>query len=407
MIGPDLWQPPQLSDLFVGRERRMLYRGDSGLPLGVPPAAPLFQSILRQGETTDMAFRTCHSRVQIFHMEEILGGDAPLWQYLDECTERSSRVNPFVSTTVSLSRALDYAGYSRNAYISIIVPVIHEFRTTDFRRSLSVGESASNQEVGLPGVIFPGEILAQVPSDVARAEEHRALRDTKSTLTWLSANGSRYLSRIDEQALHQGPACPSCKKSMPTYFLAQLGSLSEKLVTAQFDDCHAHNPFHWRLALARGAAAKCICGSMWFNQEIDELDHVVFGQHEHRGDYIAVDIENRSNSSIAVLWVWFSSASDETRVVRKFSLWPRKAEILARRSTYSVPTPTEIDEANALLRLSDRRILPGVTHQYGLQADPERAQFGVFGAFFTSGHCWIPLRRRAEAKWDLYDVDEI
>jgi hypothetical protein len=401
---------------------RLLFRADCGLPMGVPPASPFFQAMLRSGESVDRSFADCRIKVSNFLNDEYLGDGAPLWVFLDECTERPSRANPFVSTTTDLEAALKYAQRGSGAYLSIIAP--YE-RSVDFSPELHIGNGRRDREVGIPGVIVAEEIIAQIP--VAKLnEENKVIIQRPDTLSqWLENEGREFIYQPRSIFSHS-LKCPDCGDPLPVYFHRQVGDNNEAIAKIQLDPRHPDLAFREGLALVRGAAVKCTCQgeppfelkflregeveeqppllNSLYCPQLDSRELITLRKRVFRKEYMEVDLENLYGANIDVLWLWFAGRASSKRTVHQYRLRMRTAETHYRETKMTEHESIEVETA---LAISDRSIPPGMHERYKLQRDPYRKEFGVFGAHFSDGQIWIPLKHLENRSWDTTGVFEI
>jgi hypothetical protein len=336
-------------------------------------------------------------------MEEQLGGDAPLWSYLDECTERQSRANPFVSTTTDLNIALKYASKGSGAYLSVIAPRSITFRCVEFAPELHVGSGKQDQETGIAGVVLEDEILAQIPVDRLDDDIRCALQSVDAFSRWLHKAGRKFKYR-PANTFSESLVCPNCGNSLPVYFHRQLGFNSKAIAKIDLETNHHYKPFSGSLVLGRGAAVKCSCGQALFCPEIDGQELVVMRQPVFFKKHMEVDIENKYGSNIDVLWLWFEKETSGIRMVRQYRLRERSAE-----RWYRYPNILGVPRAklDSWLTKTNHSIPPGANKKVPLQRDPEGKSVGVFGASFADGYTWIPIKRLEEGAWGELDLNEI
>jgi hypothetical protein len=390
-------------DILYEKERFLLFRADRGLPMGIPPASPMFQAQLRHGNSLQHCFDMCCSFAQSMVMEELLGGDAPLWSYLDECTERQSRANPFVSTTSDLNIALKYASKGSGAYLSVITPRSDTFRCVGFAPELHVGSGKQDQEIGLSGIVLEDEILAQIPVERLDDDIRRVLQSADTFSRWLHKSGRKFKYR-PANTFSESLVCPNCSSSLPVYFHRQLGFESKAIAKIDLETNHPYKPFSESLILGRGAAVKCSCGQALFCPEIDSQELVVIRQPVFFEEHMEVDIENTYGSNIDVLWLWFEQETSGIREVRRYCLRERSAE---RWYRYPNMPGMPQDELDSWLTQINRSIPPGAHKRVPLQRDPGGKSVGVFGASFADGYTWIPLKRLEEGSWGELNLNEI
>ena len=385
------------TDIFRGKDRRLLFRADCALPMGVPPASPMFQAQLRLGESFQRSFDLCSSSVEQMVMAEHLGGDGPLWSYLDECTERQSRVNPSVSLTTNLDAALRYARKGSKAYISVIVPESVMFRTVDFSEQLHVGNGKQDREVGIAGALLDNELIVQIPVDCLTEDLKNVFQNVNSFSRWLQNDGSDFLYQSPGNMSSKNLFCPDCREPFPIYFHRQLGCNSDLVSPIRLDPKHINEPFRENLVLARGAAVKCLCGRTFYSPQIDNQELVILRDPIFHSKYMEVDIENKYGSNIDTLWLWVERKRSKIRKVRQFRLRERSAE-----KWYRYPKILKIppDKVEAWLKETDRSIPPGVNEKVKLGWEPRSQPMGVFGANFSDGFTWIPIMRLNQASWD-------
>jgi hypothetical protein len=342
-------------------------------------------------------------RVESMVSDEVLGGDAALWVYLDECTERASRVNPFVSTTSALSVALGYATEAPGSYLSVIAPQNDDyFRYVEFAPELHVGTGRHNQEVGMTGILMADEILAQIPVTRLNEDIKLILQNVDQFSEWILGDGKEFEYRQADTILSPILHCPNCRASFPIYFHRQLGADSNKLARFESVGRHSGGPYDDVLVLTRGAACRCSnCGQTWYAPHLDDVELITLDEPEFFEDTMTVTLENRYGSNIDVLWLWFSGDAPGTRWVRQFRLRERWAEIFYRTQGLAV------DKIEDMLALVDKSIPPGYHRNWRFQRDPRGREVGVFGAFFTDGYTWIPLKRLKEATWDTRGINGI
>lgn len=389
--------------IFYGKEPFLLFRADRGLPMGLPPASPMFQAQLRLGNSFQYCFDICCSFAQSMVMEEHLGGDAPLWSYLDECTERQSRANPFVSTTTDLNIALKYASKGSGAYLSVIAPRAVMFRCVEFAPELHVGNGKQDQETGIAGVVLEDEILAQIPVDRLDNNIRCALQSVEDFSCWLHKAGRKFKYR-PANTFSESLVCPNCANPLSVYFHRQLGLDSNAIAKIVLETNYHYKPFSGSLVLGRGAAVKCSCGQALYSPEIDGQELVVMRRPVFFKEHMKVDIENKYGSDIDILWLWFEKEKSGVRVVRQYRLRERSAERWYRYPDILGIPRAKLDSWHIE---TNHSIPPGSHKKVPLQRDSDSKSVGVFGASFADGHTWIPIKRLKEGVWGELDLNEI